>query len=250
MRLGPPAPGAGSTGSRAKCEIQPQMTDTQEPTPEGRRARRNRETRRALLDAAMALLKERGIYGTRVEDITERADVGKGVFYNHFESKEALVAQLVRDGVEILERDHFPRVAAEPTLAGRIAGLMQAQESFFAAHPDFALVLHQARGLLLLDAERSVSLRAAFSDYLHLLSRHIPGPGELGAWRAEDLLDVAAVIVGASAGYRSFCIAVGRPIRVATIGAALIDGVPHLLEARRRTPRPRAPQRKHARTRR
>jgi AcrR family transcriptional regulator len=62
---------------------------------EPRGARRKRETRARLLDAALRLMAEKGMEGVAINEITEAADVGFGSFYNHFESKEAIYAALV-----------------------------------------------------------------------------------------------------------------------------------------------------------
>jgi AcrR family transcriptional regulator len=65
----------------------------QEREPRG--ARRKRETRARLLEAALQLMAQRGMEGVAINEITEAADVGFGSFYNHFESKEAIYAALV-----------------------------------------------------------------------------------------------------------------------------------------------------------
>jgi len=62
---------------------------------EPRGARRKRETRSRLLEAALELMAEKGMEGVAINEITEAADVGFGSFYNHFESKEAIYAALV-----------------------------------------------------------------------------------------------------------------------------------------------------------
>jgi AcrR family transcriptional regulator len=54
-------------------------------------ARRRAKTRESLLAAAYALMSEHGVEDTSVRDVTDRADIGYGSFFNHFESKEALV---------------------------------------------------------------------------------------------------------------------------------------------------------------
>ncbi|TDN62084.1 TetR/AcrR family transcriptional regulator [Paraburkholderia sp. BL10I2N1] len=83
------------------------------PTPvveerEPRGARRKRETRARLLDAALRLMAEKGMEGVAINEITEAADVGFGSFYNHFESKEAIYATLVdnvfEDFAKMLDR--------------------------------------------------------------------------------------------------------------------------------------------------
>jgi AcrR family transcriptional regulator len=75
---------------------------------EPRGARRKRETRARLLDAALRLMAEKGMEGVAINEITEAADVGFGSFYNHFESKEAIYSALVEnvfeDFADVLDR--------------------------------------------------------------------------------------------------------------------------------------------------
>jgi AcrR family transcriptional regulator len=58
------------------------------PPTVGRRQRRAAETRLRLFRCALQLFAERGFTSVTVEDITEAADVGKGTFFNYFESKD------------------------------------------------------------------------------------------------------------------------------------------------------------------
>ncbi len=75
---------------------------------EPRGARRRRETRSRLLEAALKLMAEKGMEGAAINEITEAADVGFGSFYNHFESKEAIYAALLewgfKDFADVLDR--------------------------------------------------------------------------------------------------------------------------------------------------
>jgi AcrR family transcriptional regulator len=69
----------------------------------GRRERRRVEVRERLYRAALALFAERGYAETTVEDITEAADVGKGTFFNHFPSKEHVLATFGSERIAIIE---------------------------------------------------------------------------------------------------------------------------------------------------
>jgi AcrR family transcriptional regulator len=60
----------------------------------GRRERRAAETRLRLFRCAIQLFSERGFPNVTVEDITEAADVGKGTFFNYFQSKEQVLGVL------------------------------------------------------------------------------------------------------------------------------------------------------------
>ncbi|WP_269501594.1 TetR/AcrR family transcriptional regulator [Burkholderia sp. IMCC1007] len=77
--------------AQASVTVQTDTAETREP----RGARRKRETRARLLEAALKLMAEKGMEGVAINEITEAADVGFGSFYNHFESKEAIYATLV-----------------------------------------------------------------------------------------------------------------------------------------------------------
>ena len=81
MNKSPPKRSAKKVATRAVPAVD---------APEPRGARRKRETRARLLEAALRLMAEKGMEGVAINEITEAADVGFGSFYNHFESKEAI----------------------------------------------------------------------------------------------------------------------------------------------------------------
>ena len=85
---------------------------TATPQREPRGARRKRETRARLLEAALGLMAEKGPEGVTINEITEAADVGRGSFYNHFESQDAIYAALV-DWVFEDFADSLDRCAAD-----------------------------------------------------------------------------------------------------------------------------------------
>lgn len=82
-----PSPAQDAKPSRAAAAPAPER--------EPRGARRRRETRGKLLDAAFRLMAERGGDAVTINEVTEAADVGIGSFYNHFESKEAIYATVL-----------------------------------------------------------------------------------------------------------------------------------------------------------
>ena len=53
--------------------------------------RRVRRTRRILHEALISLILEKGYERTTVQDVLDRADVGRSTFYAHFRDKEALL---------------------------------------------------------------------------------------------------------------------------------------------------------------
>jgi AcrR family transcriptional regulator len=65
-----------------------------EAQAEGRRERHRRETFERLVNAAREIMFSRGLADMTVQDITEAADVGKGTFFNYFQSKEHVVSRV------------------------------------------------------------------------------------------------------------------------------------------------------------
>ena len=63
-------------------------------TPE-KTDRRTERTRQALLAAFRALVLERAYDAVTVGDIIERANVGRSTFYDHYDGKDALLAESV-----------------------------------------------------------------------------------------------------------------------------------------------------------
>lgn len=96
----------------------------QNPKPATPRVARKREEARArLLAAAAEIIVEKGTDGLRLREIADRADVGFGSFYHHFDSKEDLVAAVVRHTVQSLSAPVISRSAAitDPAEAAVIA---------------------------------------------------------------------------------------------------------------------------------
>jgi AcrR family transcriptional regulator len=164
-----------------------------------RRSRRQRDTRDALLRVAAKHFARRGIGGTRIEDITEGADVAKGAFYLHFDSKEALVAALITDAVALPRTQYLPARPAEQA-EERVSSVVRAHAEFFEQHPALAALFHQARGLLETSKRGSSEIASAFGEYLRVLVQAIDVSSQLGPLGVE----LASVLAGAIAGYRSF----------------------------------------------
>jgi AcrR family transcriptional regulator len=72
---------------------------------EGLRARKSRQLREAIYDAALELFGERSYDEVTVEEICERADVGRATFFRSYGSKAGLLVELnARIGHSIAER--------------------------------------------------------------------------------------------------------------------------------------------------
>lgn len=82
-----------------------------------RRERKKRQTRDALVRAALTLFDAKGYDHTAVREITDAVDVSERTFFRYFASKEDLALSFIREGSAALMRELAARPAGEPPLA-------------------------------------------------------------------------------------------------------------------------------------
>ena len=58
------------------------------------------ENKRAIVSAAEKLFRERGVAAVGLAELTKAAGFTQGGFYNHFKSKDALVAAVMEKAME------------------------------------------------------------------------------------------------------------------------------------------------------
>lgn len=80
----------------------------------GLRERKKRQTRAALLDAALDLFLSQGYEHTTVDQIAEAVEVSPRTFFRYFGSKEDLLSYYVEAAEEVLVAALAGRPAAEP----------------------------------------------------------------------------------------------------------------------------------------
>src|SRR6185369_6765539 len=82
----------------------------------GRRGRKKEETRARIFQAALDLFQQKGFEATTVDDITERADVAKGTFFNYYPRKESVVFDLCFEHLTDVE-NHSEGLGKKPMRA-------------------------------------------------------------------------------------------------------------------------------------
>ncbi len=120
-----------------------------------KRSRAPEQTRRAIIDAAIAEFADKGLSGARVDEIAARTATTKRMIYYYFGGKEQLYATVleelyggIRDAETALDLDHLPPLEA-------LRRLVETTFDYHAAHPEFVRMvavenIHSARHLALL----------------------------------------------------------------------------------------------------
>ena len=107
-------------------------------TETSRRERKKEETRRRIFDAAISLFRERGFETTTVDDITEKADVARGTFFNYFPRKEALLAYLSEERLSMAEENASALLASPGSPREKLVELFLLAASAYEADRELA----------------------------------------------------------------------------------------------------------------
>ncbi|MEU6357745.1 TetR/AcrR family transcriptional regulator [Streptomyces sp. NPDC047072] len=127
--------------------------------PSNRFERRRAETRRALVRAARQILAESGDTSASIQAIAERADVGFGSFYNHFDSKAELFETAVVDALEEFGQAFDERLEGIDDPAELVAAGFRLSARMADSHPELMQVLRR-RGLGHIHSDNGLARRA------------------------------------------------------------------------------------------
>jgi AcrR family transcriptional regulator len=76
-----------------------------EPPAPSRHERRRQQTRKQLIETTLKLVLEKGYDSITIQDITDRADLGRGTFYIHFKDKADVVWAAIQDLMREMEQE-------------------------------------------------------------------------------------------------------------------------------------------------
>lgn len=169
--------------------------------------RRRRETRRKILDAALDLFSLKGLGQTTIADITERADIGKGSFYEHFEAKDDLIRHLLRDGYDDLLGIIESKISTLEDLQSRAAEVLRVQWVHSTRDRRFFRFIHQVRGLLKLKVvgEERDLIGLEFRRFVNRLIDILLAPADRDRpEKRQEMVVVACALAGTVSGYLSY----------------------------------------------
>jgi AcrR family transcriptional regulator len=131
-----------------------------------RAQKRAKKTRKKLKEAALDAFSEKSIDSVTVEEITEKADVGKGTLYQHFDDKEEIVVTLVDEAVDHLIDNIRSYDSAPDTLESMLEHLLNAHYEFSVDSNEEFLLLFQGKILLRLQSDVLDELEEPYMRYL------------------------------------------------------------------------------------
>jgi AcrR family transcriptional regulator len=100
------------------------------------------DLRRALMDAALELVHEKGPHGFTMREAARRAGVSSGAPYKHFPDHDALMRELLIEGWDKMNVDMQARMAEEENATQRFRAMGVAHVLFAVRYPAYFRVMN------------------------------------------------------------------------------------------------------------
>lgn len=157
--------------------------------PVSRRERKKDETRSRIFQAAIELFREKGFEATTVDEITERADVAKGTFFNYFPRKEAVLGYLSE--VQWAEAEEFAEtiLRADRPVRDKLTELLARLAAVYQEEPELS------RYVMRESMKRAYTPSDAVHHHWHSLLMRLVQMGQQAGEFRRDVNPVRAVYV-------------------------------------------------------
>lgn len=166
----------------------------------GRRERKKVITRADLVRAGRTLFSSEGIYEVRIEDLAERAGIGKGTLYLYFANKQDLVQAVVEGGFQELETQLDAAATQAASFPELMDEIVRAYTQFFASNPDLQRIFHQVRGILKFHRPEWLPVRVPLEKHIGYVARLLARTPSAVRERPAQRKAMALVLFGAVSG--------------------------------------------------
>jgi len=102
-----------------------------------RRARERRARKKTVLDAARALVLERGFNGTTTRQIADRCELSEATLFFYFKSKDEILTSLLFEGIDFMGRGLRTIAASDQSGQDKIHSLWRFFTQVAMEHPEY-----------------------------------------------------------------------------------------------------------------
>jgi AcrR family transcriptional regulator len=146
------------------------MENKPEKTSKTRGQKRVAKTQNKLLGAALEVFSEYGVDAATIDDITQRADLGKGTFYRHFSDKADIMAFLIDQAIEKLI-NKLRNIEPGAPIEEALEHIINMHYRFFLENQEEFILLFQGRLFLKLDRQITEQMEEPFNRYLEAIEK-------------------------------------------------------------------------------
>jgi len=143
-------------------------------------------TRARIVIAAMRAVRQYGLEGVRIQNISELAELSPGALYRYFSSKDQLMRECFtyvdRQAATIFEKLEFDPCLLLTAPLKAIRSLWQPYFRFWIAHPDETIFYHRFRDSAFFhqyDKQRDTSYFNTFADMVRAFLKIFPALKEI-----------------------------------------------------------------------
>jgi AcrR family transcriptional regulator len=122
-------------------DLHPMKKPRSAAKPKARATYHHEDLRRALLDAAVAHLRQREITSLTMQVLARAANVSAGAPYHHFDGKVAVLAALAEEGFELWHQQVARAIAKTSEPLGKLEALVVTWLAFAESHPSHYRVM-------------------------------------------------------------------------------------------------------------
>lgn len=167
------------------------------PTTKKRPKRDPKRTERTILLAARKEFSKVGYEGARVDKIAERSKMSKGLIYHYFGSKDDLFIAVLEDIYAELESENEELILNDFEPAEGIRRLIAHTFGYFAAHPEFIVLVNTENMMKARHLKESDQIRKMFEPLSLKLMELIERGSREGLFRQDvDVVELYVTIVG------------------------------------------------------
>lgn len=104
--------------------------------------------REQILQAALEVFSEKGFYQAKIEDIAQRAGIGKGTVYEYFAGKTQLFQYMLKEGLAEFSKALNQELEKEDTVRGRLLVLARMSLEMGINHRPLARIALMEAGII------------------------------------------------------------------------------------------------------
>ena len=149
------------------------------------------DTKTRIIAAAIKAVRQYGLEGVRIQNVSELAGISAGAIYRHFDGKDQLLAECFtyvdKQAAEIFERLKFNPLVMLTDPMGAIKSLWLPYFRFWTSHPDETVFYHRFRDSTFFpkyDKNRDVSYFKTFIGMVCIFKKVFPSLDKMN----QDLL--------------------------------------------------------------
>ena len=149
------------------------------------------DTKTRIIFATMKAVRQYGMEGVRIQNVSELAGISPGAIYRHFDVKEQLLVECFtyvdKQAAQIFEHLKFNPLSMITDPMGAVKGLWLPYFRFWTSHPDETVFYHRFRDSAFFpkyDKSRDVTYFKTFIGMVHAFKKIFPSLNRIN----QDLL--------------------------------------------------------------